>query len=390
MGAKSEHSILSPSGAGCWLKCTRCVRLCENIESEESTYAAEGTTAHELAALYLTNAAKKEFTKLKRSKWYNEEMEQYVKIYVDYVQSYINENTVDATELKVDLSFMYPNDGNPTKELRSGTLDKYVLNILDGTLHVFDLKYGIGVKVSATDNPQLKIYALGVLSMLSAIYEIKNIVLHIVQPRVNDTPSFWGISTPDLIKWKDETLLPAAKLAYKGKGDFVVGEHCTKYFCDARNTCKARHDFCLGVGANVDFAEPELINEADFASILELIPIVERWCKDVNAYALKRLMLGGKIEGFKLIRATAKRVLANPGAIASILEINGYTDIYREPDPVPLKTLGDLEKIVGKKKLTELCGSHIIRPEGKLQVVPVDAKGDEYLNIEQTFGQFKQ
>ena len=49
-----KHAILSPSAAYRWLACTPSARFEEQLPEEESTYAAEGTLAHELAALLLS------------------------------------------------------------------------------------------------------------------------------------------------------------------------------------------------------------------------------------------------------------------------------------------------------------------------------------------------
>lgn len=47
--------------------------------------------------------------------------------------------------------------------------------IADGTLDIVDLKYGKGVAVFAEDNPQMKLYALGALSLFDSLYDIQTV-----------------------------------------------------------------------------------------------------------------------------------------------------------------------------------------------------------------------
>ena len=47
---------------------------------------------------------------------------------------------------------------------------------------------------------------------------------------------------------------------------------------------------------------------------------------------------------------------------------------FTPKDTMKLKGLGDLEELVGKKKLTELIGKYIEKPEGKPTLVPESDK----------------
>ena len=55
--------------------------------------------------------------------------------------------------------------------------------ISDGTMHVIDYKHGLGILVSAEDNPQMKCYALGALELFDDIYDIDTVSMTIYQPR---------------------------------------------------------------------------------------------------------------------------------------------------------------------------------------------------------------
>lgn len=45
---------------------------------------------------------------------------------------------------------------------------------------------------------------------------------------------------------------------------------------------------------------------------------------------------------------------------------NGYTDLYKQS----LITLTEFEKMMGKKKFNELLGKFVVKPPGKLALVP--------------------
>ena len=69
--------------------------------------------------------------------------------------------------------------------------------IADGTLRVIDYKHGLGVLVSADENPQMQCYALGALELFDDIYDIDTVSMTIYQPRRQNV-STYEISKDDL------------------------------------------------------------------------------------------------------------------------------------------------------------------------------------------------
>jgi hypothetical protein len=114
----AKHALLSASGAQRWLSCPPSARLEEAVEEQSSEYAREGSFAHELAELYLAQELglikKSDFNKrlkeLRQNPFYSEELDAYVKIYLDFAIEKINEartRTRDAVvllEMKLDYS----------------------------------------------------------------------------------------------------------------------------------------------------------------------------------------------------------------------------------------------------------------------------------------------
>jgi hypothetical protein len=159
------HALLSASGSEKWLNCPPSAKLEAEIEEKSSEYAQEGTFAHALAELklarYLENITalkyESKLKKLKQDKFYSQELEDDVQTYVDFAIEKINEakaRTKDAVvllEAKLDYS--------PWVREGFGTGD--LVLVTDDVLEVVDLKFGRGVQVSAVDNSQMRLYALG-------------------------------------------------------------------------------------------------------------------------------------------------------------------------------------------------------------------------------------
>ena len=109
--------------------------------------------------------------------------------------------------------------------------------IADRTLHIIDFKYGQGVLVEAENNPQMMLYSLGALAVYECLYDIDEVSMTIYQPR-RENISTWTISVEALKEWAEKELIPKAKLAFEGKGEYVPGPWCV--FCKAAVKCRAR------------------------------------------------------------------------------------------------------------------------------------------------------
>lgn len=213
----NAHALLSASSSKRWLECTPSARINEQYAEEVSIYAAEGTLAHEFAEAMLSN---KSLTKLRQHKLYREEMESYVKVYVDFIN---NKKGIKFIEQRLHYANYAPEG--------FGTGDAIV--ILDDLLEVIDLKYGRGVAVYANHNTQLMLYALGALNLLDCISNFKRIKMTIVQPRL-DNISIFEMNIKELLSW-GESIKAVAEIAWMGEGDKKAGPHCR--FCKHKGAC---------------------------------------------------------------------------------------------------------------------------------------------------------
>lgn len=364
-----KHALLGASSSQRWLACTPSARLEEGFPDTGSEYAAEGSLAHALAELKLrryftTDLTKRKHTmrhnKIKSNNLYQPEMEGYTDTYTEYVKNidmaYASTPFV-AIETRVDYS-VYAPEG-------FGTADCIVIG--GDTMHVIDFKYGKGVPVYAENNSQMMLYALGALNLYGFLYSIKNVVLTIVQPRI-DNISEWIVYTDDLYAWAADVVQPRAKLAYAGEGDFVAGDHCR--FCKARAQCleRAAHDFCeIEQKYNTDI-KPALLTDSDLGDLLQRAEPFYRWLEDVQNYALTAVLDGKSIPGWKAVEGVSRRKFDDVDATFADLTAAGVAGaLLYERKPI---TLVAVEKLLGKQQFNELCGSHVIKPAGKPTLVP--------------------
>ncbi len=377
------HALLSASAAKRWLNCPPSARLTENMPDTASEYAAEGTLAHALGELKVRKKFEimkksvydKTLKELKADPLYSPEMDGYTDSYLDYVaaimHSFKNKPYI-AIEKRLDYSHIAPGG--------FGTGDCLIM--CGGELHIIDFKYGKGVPVSAEDNPQLKLYALGAVREYELLYDIQNITLHIVQPRTDDGNSSWTITRAALDEW-GESIKLVAQLAYDGKGDFKCGDHCR--FCKAKSTCRARADFMLSE-AGFSSLPPELLSDDELGKVLERARLFANWLSDVENYALNAILSGKTITGFRAVEGTSRRKITDIDGAFEVLKANGYDEaVLYERTPLGIT---DLEKLIGgKKKLTELIGGFIEKPQGKPTLVPADDKRPDYKqDINKIFG----
>src|SRR5690625_3443633 len=179
------HARLSASGAHRWLVCTPSVALEEQFEETTSVFAEEGTFAHTLAEVELRKVLLGERARrpagYRDNEHWSEAMDGYIEDFVTVVQERVAAHRATGAEPhimleeRLDYSKWAP-DG-------FGTGD--VVLVSDLGVEVIDLKYGQGVPVSAIDNPQLRLYGLGAYDQYSLLYDLPNVYMTIVQPRLD-------------------------------------------------------------------------------------------------------------------------------------------------------------------------------------------------------------
>ena len=361
----SKHAILSASGAHRWMNCTPSARLELEFDDNSGEAAAEGTAAHALSEHKLRKALRMR-SKKPVSPYDSVEMDNYTDGYVEFVLEVIAQakqacsDPLILIEQRLDFSKYVP-DG-------FGTGDCVI--IADGTLHIIDFKYGQGVLVSAEDNPQMKLYALGALDLFDGIYDIEMVSMTIYQPR-RENVSTSTVSKESLYQWAEEVLKPKAELAFAGDGNYCPGEWCQ--FCRAAVKCRSRAEAKMKL-ATFEFALPPLLSDEEIADILSSIGDLTSWANEIIAYATDAAVNHGKKwPGFKVVEGRSNRKYKDEEAVAEAAKNAGYPDIYKQS----LITITEMEKLMGKTKFNEVLGGLIMKPPGKPTLVPVSDKRPE-------------
>ena len=386
------HALLSASSSKQWLHCPPSVRLQEGFPNESSVYAAEGTFAHEVCEYKVRKYLKERVKRPQSEEFDTEEIEQITDVYAEFVITIIEQMKQNGceplafVEERVDYSHIAPSG--------FGTADMLIIGKDEngrGLLHVCDFKTGKGVFVDAEHNSQMMLYAIGALHAYAFLYDIENVRMSIIQPRLDNISTF-ECSRTELEEW-GESIRPIAKLAYEGKGEQKPGDWCR--FCRAKPVCKAckdealslcREDF-LDLDAGVFdaaeesdmtapyeadtqtavFKQPGLIPLSELAEILPTLNRISSWIEAVFAFVSSEAINHGvPIPGYKVVEGRSKRVFTDTKAVVDTAVQNGYTDLYKQS----LISLTEFEKMMGKKKFNELLGEYVAKPPGKLALVP--------------------
>lgn len=367
--ASRAHALLSASSAHRWLACPPSAVAAEAYPQQDTDFTREGTLAHEVAEI----VARRRVPQLYRvvdvmdySVGFDQEMVECARGYADYILELTkSDDAIVLLEQRVDFSPWVP-DG-------FGTCD--CILIQGDTLTIIDYKYGVGVAVSAVDNPQMKLYALGALNDYGIALDVSKVEMHIYQPRINNI-SVDSLTVSELLEWAEKVVKPTAEKAIKGKGDYVAGEHCK--FCPHAGRCRQLTKICT------EYVETHSLRVAvpvlaphEVAEVLAMEPLVALWLKRVKAQALTTLLDGGEVPGYKVVEGKlGNRKWVDELQVAEKLQAEGYQ--LNDITETKLLSPAAMDKSIGKKKVAELLDGLIDRAPGAPTVVPASDKRPTY------------
>lgn len=376
-----QHALLSPSASSRWLYCTAAPRLEADEPNRDTDFTKEGTLAHAYCALKLkeflklnTEGEKKEIESL-NAEYHSGEMDEHTDTYkICVLEKFLKakQRTSDAkllVETKLDFTKYVPES--------FGTADAII--ITDGTMEVIDFKYGKGVEVSAVENSQMMIYALGALEAFDSEYLINKVRMTIIQPRLGNF-SEYELSTEELKDWAKRILVPRAFLAFSGKGEQLPGTWCK--FCKVKGKCKALTDKCLNIFDSVD---KQLVTKQDIEErVLPNLELVKMWVEYMEQYTLEQALSGVEFEGYKVVEGRSNRKITDTDSVVKGLLEKGYSekDFMK---PATLETITNLEKLIGKKAFSEAFSGFIEKPKGKPTLVKSSDKRPVYNNAADDF-----
>ena len=311
-------------------------------EGEGSVYAQEGTAAHALAEIMARDQLLGGFTKQQLvaavNKWRKKydvaedaeaEMAEHAQAYVDYLRRRLDETPGAQLLLEQKLPTGVPDSW--------GTSDAVIVSTT--TVESVDYKYGLGVRVEAHGNPQLRLYGVGALEAYGDLLgEVETVRLTIFQVRL-DHVVWEEISADELRAWRD-SIIPIAEMALGPDAPFGPGEDTCRW-CPASGHCKAQMEWAT----QRDFGiKPDIMDDDELAEALDQIPFIKAWCAAVESYALDRAYSQGKpIPGYKVVLSGGRRsVTGDIDELVKTATALGYT----RDDVAVLKPrgIGELEK----------------------------------------------
>ena len=346
---------LRPSAAERWIACPGSVRLSEGLtENDESWFAAEGTHAHLLASLRLTDASSEELAEWEENGegFDVEEIAEYVDQYIAFLDEHSTPTTTRWIETLVTTGV----------DDCAGTADAILID--EPRLHVVDLKYGKGIRVDARDNPQLRLYALGALRAVELLGEFESITMTIFQPRLNHVSSV-TLSVAELLQWRDEVAIPAAEATYAAEPALNPGEVQCRW-CPAAGICKPRAELML---ARERFLETNILTAEELADAVDELADVRAWCDQIEKEALERASRN-QLPGYKVVLSGGRRSITDGAAAIEALVAAGYAreDVQR----VQPETLTRLERLVGKTTLPDILGPLLVKSQGTQSLASED------------------
>lgn len=322
MSEPTTHALLSPSGASRWMACPGSIAMEAGQPNDSSEFAREGTAAHTLAALCLTehNGAHAYVGRIITVEGQDFEvtpdMADFVQTYVDVVHQYATGHDL-LVEQRVPIGHITGETG------AEGTSDAIIVTGDGSELIVIDLKYGRGVAVSAEANEQGQLYALGALELVTLLgYEPVHVRVVIHQPRIQAAPSEWDCTVEELQRFAEQVKERASHALNVLRNESPDTYHfhlrpgdkqCR--FCKARAICPKLAQHALDTVADdfVDTTAPiapqiggalERVANCDNAHLAAIYPhldLIEDWCAAVRKRVHAELTNGNAVGDYKLV-----------------------------------------------------------------------------------------
>lgn len=359
----SDLSLFRPSAAKRWLHCPGSVVL-EALapETAASVYAREGSACHLLSAMRLQGALTAVGLTKSKGKLIREvaplldpnehdyldiridgEMIWMAQVYVIFIESLLPKgiSTLDENRVAVEKKIHLPQG-------LGGTPDAVVID-RPLTLHIVDLKCGVGEQVEAIDNPQLAIYALGALKEYGNDFD--SVKMTIFQPRGSgETVRTWEVKPSELQAVWPARITEAIERAKKNKDEFIPGEYCR--WCSGAINCPQANEICTEMTIRPVSIVPRTPEE--LSRILSLEPAVLEFLNACKVAAQALNLKGIEVPGYKLVKTWGREkwIPGKEGDIEKLLNfVSSKPGEYRNTG---FRTPKQIRTALGKRYPAEL------------------------------------
>lgn len=399
---------LRPSGAERWSVCTAQPAACQDIDQGEdqgSRYAAEGTVAHSVLEDTMRDYPRGTpydwVGDVRESDGYTFTVTESMAAHVEACIEYADQQTggldravllMPEREFEIDLGVL--------KEKGTADLTALTRRAAGGyTLHTFDLKYGAGVRKVATGNGQLLMYGLGAVQLLGGPgyrADIREVVLHIMQPRIAGGFTKWVLTRGEMQDHVQALGLAAGEAMDPERRQFRPGEHCK--WCPLDGRCRAQAEKVASmvapgfdlqlqqVGSQRFIGNSYPVSTLNGNQLGVLLHDAEFVINTVNAWRARAhdiLERGGYVPGWCLERKPGRSRWRDPDEAATTLMALGLDRdcVYVQQEPkvigitearnaVKAETKGKENK-AERERLLATVQSLIETPEGELGLTPL-------------------
>lgn len=360
-----SHAKLSASGSHRWIYCPGSVKAEDGIPDRRSTFADEGSAAHELMEICLvTGASPFAWVGKPLIEWneytVTQEMAEHVQYYIDYVRLFDGDSSELLVERRLNFSAWVPGGW--------GTADTVIYH--HDTVDVIDLKYGKNL-VSAYKNTQGILYLLGAMEEFEWLHgEIQTFRFHIVQPRLDYVETY--ILRRDELLQLGEWIKSRAELALSDNATREPGEKQCQY-CKAKATCPALSELTqqtlMTEFETFDTVNPDQLSESQLQQAMNVKKLIISWLDAVEDHILNVINTNDKetFAGYKLVEGRSLRQWSNDvDAEKRLVQLLG-NDAYERK----VLSVAKAEKTLGKKRVQEIADL-ITKPQGKPTLAPID------------------
>lgn len=342
---------MRPSNAHIWTKCAGWFRYAESVTPlpDNGPEADEGHTAHEVAANLLRGIETPDAS---------EEMQEGAALWVETLPDDIQLENIERT-----LTMFTGMEGTP---------DYYHWGEESQRLDVFDYKFGF-VPVEVEENPQLLLYANGIINSMPVKNRPTDVRLHTVQPRDFTRPGKVHSWNPSLeaLEEQIDNVLEAYNIASLPDQPLTVGNHCT--YCNVRDQCPA---LAKGVGAAMYFTAAQVSMDRspsaigrEWAIVKEFQALLKSRSTGLEAQIEQMIKDGVPDTGYVIGSSAGKLEWTVPMA-----QVEAFGELMRLDVTKPnVKTPTQVLALLKKEKLPpESIGSMSARGSGKRRLIPAD------------------